>query len=360
MSRLQELIDKIVQIIVSYNETQTNTNTPPELYLNKSSEQMQAFLKPLIKEATIVYKTRESLLDYFLFVAKTIKPLADQKNSLTKPEEQHITEVLRLLLNTIKKLLTTSHSNTITIQYDNLTIQIPGFVRGAFSGYSLCNSGQVINRELSDILNMPTNDYTAKLISDHQLPFLEIERLGKVIINEKELTQTEVNKLQKIIEEQQKQLATFQNENSSLSDKLANAESNIQLQEKQLRQEIETLQHKNSRLSNELENRDAIILSQKQQPRPELEENIQLQQELTSVRVSNKDYLEEINRLIREISNLQDTPETSHKKYYNIQSYSSLFAQNPVSSNFDTIAGMVNHTETNNTSSTSNNITLME
>ena len=284
MSKLQAFVSKIVQIIVSYNQTQTSINYPPESYINKSLPELNQFLHEIITEATRGYETRKPLLEYFLFVVNTIKPLTDQKKSLSESEQQTISDTLPVFLNTLKKLLETSHSQYISVKYNKTIVQVPGFIRGALKAYSLCNTGQIISRELAEsITQTPFENYFKKLILEHQLPLLEIERLGKVISDEnteKDLMQGQIKKLATQNEQQRLEIANLNTRNLELTNKLKLVIADAELKEKQ--------------------------------PRPEVDENKQLRLELESIKIElntaqgkNEDYVDEIRQLKKELHILQ-------------------------------------------------------
>lgn len=323
MSRLQELINKLVQIIVSYNETQTNKTIPPESFSNKSPEELHQFLQKMITEATKVYKTRGSLLTYFLFVVDTIKPLVDRKTSLMESEQQSILQTLQSLLNTINLLLKTSHNIYISVSYDNSIIKIPGFIRGVISS-SLCNTGQIISRELADALNDSSKGYMDKLILDHQSPLLEIERLGNVII----VMQTEAQNFKILIAQQQKEIASLKIPNLKLVDDVAMMESRIEAKEKQSAFNVE-------------EN----ISQQKKL--------FCIEDELNSARKENKLQAEEIILLKNEIKALKNT----NKSLYGNMDSHSLFAHKPLFEDPDTAR---NYIETRKTPSPSGDNTCLE
>lgn len=311
MSKLQEFMGKIVQIIVSYNETQTTINHSED-FSSKSPGELHQFLQDIITEATTVYETRKSLLEYFLFIVDTIKPLTDKKQSLSQIEQQTIFDTLSSLMNTIKLLLKTSHSNSITVKYSNSIEKMPGFMRGALKGYSLCNTGQVISRELAESLNqVPFGDYLKKLIFEHQLPLLEIERMGKAISDgstEKELMQEKIKTLTEQIEQQQQEVANLKMENQELSSKFELFKADTELKEKQ--------------------------------PRPEIEENILLRQQLEELKTKllvaeEKSILdtEEIRHLKKEVNLLQDLQSTPSINFYDNLHYHGLFTLQPVPDN---------------------------
>ena len=285
MSKLQEFVGKIVQIIVSYNQTQTSKTYPPEIFTNKSPPELNQFLQEIITEATRGYETRKPLLEYFLFVVNTIKPLTDQKKSLSQQEQQTISDTLPAFLNTLKILLETSHSQYISVKYNKTIVQVPGFIRGALKVYSLCNTGQIISRELAESISQtPFENYFKKLILEHQLPLLEIEHLGKVIsdeTNEKELMQEQIKNLRNQSELQQTEIANLKNENLGLTTKIKLVLDHAESKEKQ--------------------------------PRPEVEENKQLRQELESIKIElnsalqkNEDYADEIRHLKKEMNILHE------------------------------------------------------
>lgn len=313
MSKLQEFVGKIVQIIVSYNETQTLKNQSTEVFTNKSPEELHKYLQKIITDATSVYETRRSLLEYFLFVVDTIKPLTDQNKPLSKSEQQIIFDTLSSFMNTIKLLLKTSHSNFIPVKYNKSIIQMPGFVRGMLKGYSLCNTGQVISQELPESLSQTSFDESLKnLISEHQLPLLERERLDKAVSDgttEKELMQ-----------EQFKNLAD---------------QNKLQLQE------IEKLKTLNQELTNKLERVIADNELKEKQPRPEVEENRALRQKLTLLEINLCSAEETNQQLKKEINTLQDIKNPRVVNFYDNRNHNTLFKGLPdnsrpnITNNFD-------------------------
>lgn len=286
MSKLQEFIGKIVQIIISYNETQTAKNYSLESYINKSHQELNQFLQKIITEATRGYETRKPLLEYFLFVISTIKPLTDQNKSLSEPEQRTIATTLSAFMSTIQILLKTSHSQYISVKYNKEIVQVPGFIRGALKYYSLCNTGQIINRELSESLTqMPFENYFEKLISEHQIPLLEFERLGKAVsegTTEKEFMQEEIKKLASQNEQQEREIARLTKNNQELADKLERIKTEIELKEKQPRPEVE----ENNHLRKQLEELKAELLSAKEKS-AEDDKTIRHLQDVQNTRTTN-------------------------------------------------------------------------
>lgn len=215
MSKLQKMLQKITQVIVSYYETQISHSYSLESYSNKSHEELQEFLQSLIDEATKKWPTRRSLLQYFLFVIDTIKPLADKKSPMTQDEEDLVLNTLVLLLTTCRHLLSASQSETVNAKYGETITPIPGFVRGFAKGYSFCNTGQLINSVLFEPLKITKDtdiqEMIKELISRHQAPLLETDKLVKEI----DLKNTTISLLQEENNRLSSQLSTASNQHET-------------------------------------------------------------------------------------------------------------------------------------------------
>lgn len=173
MSRLQTIVYSIAQVIVEYGELQKVKTEPLKTLLKKSHLDFIEALQTIINDATKVYEDRLSLLNYLLFEIKLLKPLVEQP-TLGLEESELIKQELQSFILTIYKLIKTSKSEKISVNYDNEKVEIPGFIRGFTEGYYPCASGQIIKEKfvkpllLQDHEESTVKRFVENLVTAHQ------------------------------------------------------------------------------------------------------------------------------------------------------------------------------------------------
>lgn len=255
MSRLQNLINSLIEVIVDYYETQTQKDYSLEALLKMPNEELMSTLQTLINDATKVYKTRSNLLNYFFYEISTLKPVVDAPEPLNEIDCMAIHERLFKLITNIKTLLETSQSSTISVSYDNKSKDIYGFIRGAMGYWTLCNSGQLIQDKFINVLNLPVdnsvktlNGFIVTMIDEHQtalqLPLLtkenkQLKEENTALREVSTQTQEQVSELQKKIQDLQEQKNILENQLQSLKN-----------EQEKMSDELERLRIENSSLRN--------------------------------------------------------------------------------------------------------------
>lgn len=270
MSRLQNLVNSLVTVILNYTDPKRLKGLTAELLLQKSHEELIKDLTQLIKEATAIYETRCSLLNYFLYELNTLKPLADNKpEPLSEIELNRIKTHLVDLISNTQKLLKIEKVNFLPVNYNEedreATAKISGFIDGGTLYSSTCRSGQVIQLWHGDISIFPIDSlknvpsFLDHIVNEHHtallLPHLVEENRKLKAVNTRLSESVEglqsqassVSELREkfhILEEREKQLAE---ENSRLQEEHA-----LMLKrEEASRVEAESLRSENTRLQDE-------------------------------------------------------------------------------------------------------------
>ncbi|HHF7345860.1 TPA: hypothetical protein ACPSKB_002290 [Legionella feeleii] len=304
MSRLQNLVNSLVSVILNYTDPKRLKGHTEESLLQKSHEDLIKDLTQLIKDATASYETRRTLLDYFLYELNTLKPLADKSTPLGEAELKRIeTHLLALITNT-QDLLKIDKTSSLPVSYNeedrDATVKISGFIDGGNFYSSTCRSGQVIQRWHEGIEKLsvfPTDSlkdaplFLDHIIDEHHsailLPHLAAENRGLKVENTR-LSESE---------------ALAKREKEALQKK---ADAFDELQEKfRILEEREKLSaEENKRLQEEL------ALSQKQEEASRLEaenlrsENLRLYDENASLGERNDSLQKDNTRLVQENSSL--------------------------------------------------------
>ncbi|KTC84150.1 hypothetical protein [Legionella brunensis] len=236
MSRLQNVILSLCEVIISYSESQSKTNKTysREELLKKSHLDFMESLQTIINEGTTIYVTRVSLLNYFHFEINRLKPLLEQNAPLSQEDTLIMQQHLQALILNVNKLLNTSQSSTVTINYRKKSEDIPGFIRGMAKGWTLCNSGQIIQDGF--IAPLGLLEYSEKtvanfidcLIKEHQL------EVGMPLLSREN-------------GELKKEISTLKENNESLT------EANLKLEndKQRMSEEIESLKLDTSTLKEE-------------------------------------------------------------------------------------------------------------
>ncbi|KTC94956.1 hypothetical protein [Legionella feeleii] len=336
MSRLQNLVNSLVSVILNYTDPKRLKGHTEESLLQKSHEDLIKDLTQLIKDATASYETRRTLLDYFLYELNTLKPLADKSTPLGEAELKRIeTHLLALITNT-QDLLKIDKTSSLPVSYNeedrDATVKISGFIDGGNFYSSTCRSGQVIQRWHEGIEKLsvfPADSLKdAQLFLDHiidehhsaiLLPHLEEEnrrlKVENTRLSESEaLAKREKEALQeklRILEEREK-LSAEENKRLQKELELISESEALSKREKEALQEKLPILEEREKLSAEENKRlqDELALSQKQEQASRLEaenlriENLRLYDESASL-AETKDSLEKDNtRLVKENASL--------------------------------------------------------
>ncbi|WP_019217364.1 hypothetical protein [Legionella tunisiensis] len=175
MSRLQNLVNSLVTVVLNYTDPKRLKGHTEESLLQKSHDDLIEDLAQLIGDSTVSYVTRRTLLDYFLYELNTLKPLADKSTPFGEAELKRIkTHLLALITNT-KNLLKIDKTDSLSVSYNeeerDVSVEIFGFIDGGTLYSSTCRSGQVIQHWHEDIEKLsvfPTDSLkNPQLFLDH-------------------------------------------------------------------------------------------------------------------------------------------------------------------------------------------------
>lgn len=181
MSRLKQLVDNLIQVIVSYYQTQTHDShhSIDHLFKGITSKALDEWLNHLITEGTKTYPARRSFLQYYQNIIRHLYPLLNRDTPLDDIEEGFVFSNLTCLLNNTGTLLKMSQTSTLNIRHLETNAAMPGFVRGGLRAYSFCNAGQTVMKQLFEPLKLDKNNsethvtaLIGKLLAKHQQPLL--------------------------------------------------------------------------------------------------------------------------------------------------------------------------------------------
>ncbi|QRN04282.1 hypothetical protein GH742_10555 [Legionella sp. MW5194] len=148
MSRLQELINTVAQIIINYyEETQSqNIDIQLELLYAKPHDEFMSELNKIIDKATSKgYHDRLSLLQYARQVVNDLRPLVEKGTPLSPEEELLVKNTLKSFVADCGLLLKTDQGKKLSILYGNDTWEMKGCIRGVMGRYNYAVSGTVLN-----------------------------------------------------------------------------------------------------------------------------------------------------------------------------------------------------------------------
>jgi hypothetical protein len=155
------LLNSFVGVITQYHQEKLGPSIDKpqniEQITSLPHEAMVTELTSYIYKATERNETRRPLLLYILNGIERLKSLIDSTDPIADAAVVLIKRQLVDLIVHLKNLLTVSHSTLQTISYNNKDIELHGFVRGVFSGYSLCTSGQIIESTVFPSLGLKPN-----------------------------------------------------------------------------------------------------------------------------------------------------------------------------------------------------------
>ncbi|KTD57938.1 hypothetical protein [Legionella shakespearei] len=177
MTKLEELLYSLTNIIVSYHDSQ-NGVTKIVPYDKDSIEQRRklsvcvlniidnkekdfnAHLKDLIEECTVKigYPNRKPFLHFILNEITVLKSLIDKKEAVTIGELDQYEDQLKQLLTVFKTLLKTGKSTTCEVKYSQShePISLSGLKKDSYLSYGSpwCNSGDLLQKEVLEALDI--------------------------------------------------------------------------------------------------------------------------------------------------------------------------------------------------------------
>lgn len=244
MSRLQELVNAVAQVIINYyEETQSqHIDIALDVLYAKPHEQFIAELGKIIDRIELKgYQDRLPLLHYVKSVVNNIRPLVEKGTSLSPEEESLVKSTLKSFVANCGLLLKTDQGKKHSILYNGDTVEIKGCVRGVIGRYSYAVSGTVLN-EL----------FFSSSTSKFQFPLFPSPTQDQTVLSEIESTiSTFINQHQAPLKKHEEQ----QKENDSL--KKENALLKKQVEEQATRLEMLLKSHQD--LQKKLEQQGAII-----------------------------------------------------------------------------------------------------
>lgn len=266
MSRLQNLVNSLVTVILNYTDPKRLKGQTEEGLLQKSHGDLIKDLTQLIEGATASYVTRRTLLDYFLYELNTLKPLADKSTPLDEVELKRIKIHLLALITNTQDLLKIDKTSSLPISYNeedrDKTVQISGFIDGGTLYSSTCRSGQVIQHWHEDIEKLsvfPTDSlkdaqlFLGHIIDEHHsailLPHLEKENHQLKVENTRLSESEALEKREK--EAAQKKVAELEEKLRALEEQNRRLQEESQKREEASRVEAESLRSENLRLHDE-------------------------------------------------------------------------------------------------------------
>lgn len=233
MSRLQDLVNKLVQVIAKYNTTQTQKRHDLSTLISKSDTELNSELDKLIADATTTYSNKAPLLHYFLYVINITRPLLNSGKLLEPGEEARVEELLSKLLLDCKTLLKTPQSSIVNVSYGNTIIDMPGLI----GFYRTTNSAQVLTDGLFNPLKLELPETTdtdivgliSKLMSKHQLPLkaVRLSQLNDQLSHEKFELQDALKSIRAELRTEQEKLRAEQEKTADLIQQLSTAKKQI-------------------------------------------------------------------------------------------------------------------------------------
>lgn len=263
MSRLQELINTVAQIIINYyEETQSqNIDIPLELLYAKPHDEFMSELDKIIQKATSKgYHDRLSLLQYARQVVNDIRPLVEKGTPLSPEEELLVKNTLKSFVADCGLLLKTDQGKKLSILYGNDTWEMKGCIRGVMGRYNYAVSGTVLNDLLFSspkskfqfpLFPSPMQDKTTLseiesmitiFINQHQNPLKKHAELKK----ENERLKKQCEELMSLNKQTEESAAArydlLVKNHQSLEKKLEQQEATSQQKEEELKLKIQTLE----------------------------------------------------------------------------------------------------------------------
>ncbi|ARG97895.1 hypothetical protein [Legionella micdadei] len=244
MSDLKRLMRSFAAAIIYYNETQTEKSQSAEVLLEKPYVELVEDLKQLIKEATTNYETRIPVLNYLLHLITKFRPLIDQPTPLEDSVYKDIEDNLVEFILNMQKLMLISHRAKAEIQYNGMTVEMYGFIRGVIQS-SPCVSAQAIERKILIPFELAFNTQESQvrariknIVDAHKKDIKETCELRAEVTKLREQVndlKEEKRKLSESAQEHEKQfkeqLKIVQQENKELKEKLQAAESQVRTEE---------------------------------------------------------------------------------------------------------------------------------
>jgi|GEM_PF-3900430 len=118
MSRLQVLINQLVEMLTEYYSKQTQSPLDPRKYTSMADAELRQALKKINQDAVAGTRSiRHSLLEYVRFTITVVRPLVNNGRLLSADEEVKIVNTLSSLLNDCLRLL--GQRETLRVVYEH-------------------------------------------------------------------------------------------------------------------------------------------------------------------------------------------------------------------------------------------------
>lgn len=198
MTRLKELQDIFIEVIVHYHHIKMSTPADKASELDKevkglSRDELYQRLLTLIQESTSQdgSKTRLSLMMYLHYHIDQLQSCIDHPGIMPEAIFNTIKTQWIEMLTVVHKLLKSSFYEPSIVKYNEQEQSIPGLVRGMLKGYTLCAAGLVLQQAMHKVLNT-NSDVPLAVVSEVTLDYFNAHEL--------ELSKKALNDQQKMVE----------------------------------------------------------------------------------------------------------------------------------------------------------------
>lgn len=167
MSRLQQLNNALILIIIRYHESQRGTvkltaNGKTEADIlselnHQSIEQSLESLQKLIDASTGDYQTRRALLNYTLKAIQYSSQFLKSETPLSQEVFQKTQSFLIDFVTNTKDILSKAKGTNTSISCDNINYELDGLTQGMWAAYGYCTSGAIISKTLFPALHLDVN-----------------------------------------------------------------------------------------------------------------------------------------------------------------------------------------------------------
>ncbi|STX28249.1 chromosome segregation protein SMC [Legionella beliardensis] len=317
MSRLQEFITKLGRVIIRYAESQTSDSYNTEEILAKPYPQIVEELTDLIQKA-IKYETRNTVLNYIVYVINTVKPLVAKTTPLTEEETLLIKEILNNFLMTLFELLDITKSTEVQLKYNNIETTAQRFI--STRSWTVSRVLSVMGKTLTDYL---VNNISAKTSK-------EVAYYVETIIDEhqsimlKPLLEERIKELEEIKKQQEELIAQLQQqlETELSSSQLPEMKKQLAFLEEQYndaKQTIAGLQKVLIQLQQQLENQSSDLKEAKIQLLAAQTQYLESKQIIDKLKQENEYFQQQLQVCQSELRETKDQLNFSQEQYNKLE-----------------------------------------
>lgn len=253
MSRLKDLIDKLVHVIVGYNEMQTGKEYDLDEINALAGGDLHRRLEALIQVATESHSTRGPLFYYYLHTIDKLHPLITKNTPLDPTEVEIVSSSICDLLRNTRRLLQMPQTNApLSVKYGDKVVPMKGFQVSKYWGIDHCRTGQLVMCHLFKPLKLSEiaksgdiETLVSKLIEKHQQPLILRQQ------------QSQLSQLQEENEQLRRSLQTEQIKSEAMAARVDSALKEVAVQGTELEKKsaaIEDLIRKRGQLILEIGN----------------------------------------------------------------------------------------------------------